>query len=278
MYPRRTVVQVWTQRFSNFARTADQGFVGLGDMIRGTMAVWILAQDHADLDVEIDMQHHPVSRWLASSASPGAMYGGYVKRCGAVTRFVEGHDLEQYLAYAEPVSLITTNSMFDETRITGHAKAYMRAILEPSAEMEAYMAATGAPAPKTYGVVHCRVGDAGMMAAAAAAAADQTSAPGRDTDLDEWMEWIKDRAEPGDVVLSDSHRLKARVRAEMPELRTTQTVPAHLGIETDAAAVRDTLADFYVAARARRIRSRSVYTWQSGFMYWAHTVYDVPYE
>jgi hypothetical protein len=271
MYPRRTVVQVWTQTFANIVRTADYGYLGLGDMIRGTMAVLALAQDRADLDVEVDLQHHPVSRWLAAPASPGARFGGYVKRFGAATRFVFGQELDAYLAAPEaeadaaPVSLITTNAQFDETRITPYLKAYMRLLFEPSKEMEAYMAAQGAPTPNTYNVVHCRVGDAGM------APAD----PADPRNLDEWMDWIKANAEPGDVVLSDSSRLKARVRAEMPGLRTTPAAPVHLGIETDAAAVRDTLADFFVAARAKRICTRSAYPWQSGFMYWAHKVYDV---
>jgi hypothetical protein len=56
----------------------------------------------------------------------------------------------------------------------------------------------------------------------------------------------------------------------LPHLTVLQTEVCHVGIVgAEPAKVRDTLAEFFIAAQAKKIHTMSVYDWPSGFVQWA---------
>ena len=75
--------------------------------------------------------------------------------------------------------------------------------------------------------------------------------------------------------MSDSLSLKMN-REVLNEINVIETIPVHLGRSTDHNSIKDTLIDFFILTTASKIKTYTSYEWISGFVYWAHKIYDIP--
>jgi hypothetical protein len=56
------------------------------------------------------------------------------------------------------------------------------------------------------------------------------------------------------------------------------TRTAHFGYQKRPTEIMETLFELFLIMDAKRIKTYSVYTWISGFVYWIHKIYDIPLE
>jgi hypothetical protein len=80
-----------------------------------------------------------------------------------------------------------------------------------------------------------------------------------------------------DILLSDSEYFKKYVKKNI-DINMFGTKTVHFGYQNRPSEIMDTLFEFFLLMNARKIKTYSVYTWISGFVYWVHKIYDVPLE
>jgi hypothetical protein len=268
IYSPRVVVHAWTQTPASAPLRADgsPSFFGLGDLVRGTAALWAVSRKNK-YQYFTDIRHHPVSRWLRvpGAEQPFSAYVARLAAAGAVP-FAAATTLASHLASpATPKDIVVlmTNEFYPDRTVSPECAAFLRRLIQPNDELEARIAelapdATAYAAP--YAVWHCRMGDEAIDGAPDPAAAAAC------------MGWLAGAAAE-DIVLSDSAEFKRSVKAALPHLTILPTEGCHVGIVgADPAKVRDTLAEFFIAARAKAVHTKSVYDWPSGFMQWAAVI------
>ncbi len=52
------------------------------------------------------------------------------------------------------------------------------------------------------------------------------------------------------------------------------TIPAHLGDHNHCDLIKDTLFEFFLVTKCKKIRTYSNNGWVSGFVYWIHKIYE----
>jgi hypothetical protein len=120
-------------------------------------------------------------------------------------------------------------------------------------------------APKTYDVLHIRLGDG----------------DGEQSRVDDMVKYVRERLPQiltSTVILCDSIDLKRFIRSQIsnPNVIVTDSKICHTGLASDLESIRDTLKDFHIACNASRITSLTVYHWVSGFVKAPSVIYDVP--
>ena len=65
----KTIVQVWTHHCYNMPQTSDSNYWGLGDVLRGTIQLYILSKKMG-FKLYVDTSLHPVSKYLEPSENP----------------------------------------------------------------------------------------------------------------------------------------------------------------------------------------------------------------
>ena len=83
--------------------------------------------------------------------------------------------------------------------------------------------------------------------------------------------------ENSDILLSDSEHFKKYVEKNV-DIHMFNTRTVHFGYQKRPSEMMDTLFEFFLLMNAKKIKTYSVYTWISGFVYWIHKIYDVPLE
>jgi hypothetical protein len=63
LFDRKTVLLVWKGQYSNYPRTKDGFFWGIGDMLRGAIGLFKLSKKY-DFDIIVDKSLHPISKVL----------------------------------------------------------------------------------------------------------------------------------------------------------------------------------------------------------------------
>jgi hypothetical protein len=103
------------------------------------------------------------------------------------------------------------------------------------------------------------------------------------TNINDAVTIIKRHAGPRDILLSNSHRFKERVKS-LPgtTIAMFNTRPLHSGelstmfSDNVTDSFKETLYEFFVLGHASTIKTYSVYDWVSGFVKFAGLICDVP--
>ena len=86
---------------------------------------------------------------------------------------------------------------------------------------------------------------------------------------------IQDNKSSNTLLISDSASIKKCPEA-IDGLYVTNSIPKHTGRCKDSDSIKDTLVDFLLVSRSTNIKTYSCYSWVSGFIYWAHIIYNIP--
>jgi hypothetical protein len=149
-------------------------------------------------------------------------------------------------------------------------KAFVKSAVRPNEELLANIKAA-LPIDGDFEVVHIRSGDLYAFNAKVGETFERSTHELL-TRL-AVIETIKRSTDLPIIVMSDSYELKYEV-CSMFGLIPTQTVPSHCALEETNS--RDTLIDYFILSRAKRIHQFSVHHWGSGFSDTINWVYDIP--
>jgi hypothetical protein len=282
------VVNVYQTQFIDFKAS------GLGDYLRGCISMLQLLKTlkrHTGSDVafDMDLRNHPMSKFLTCDESlerPAnyATLGNF-----HVDSLIVEHD-ENDIAYQHIVrevvryfNKIQQPTFFTHcckeniyTDVLETEKALIRSKLQPSAELESYIASslTQLGVTGAYSVLHVRMDDA-VCFPHAVGSSQATLNDQLMTDLVVAVR-AKVDADKTYVLISTNTAVKEALTGA--NIRSLPTAVCHIGqnqTPTDEQ-LRDTLLDFFLMSRASEITGFSTYK-RTGFSLECARIYNVPY-
>lgn len=257
----KTIIQVWTHHCYNMPQTGDSNYWGLGDVLRGTIQLYILSKKMG-FKLYVDTSLHPVSKYLEPSENP---FSAFIQGNKDKIRMVPANeDLEaQINRLSEDISFFFTNAHING-EIDDDCKRFIKNILRPNDTLRKEIKKT--VKSDSYNIMHFRLGDDELVH-------NIKNIPAYTQN--KVLNLIKANKSINDILMSDSLSLKMN-REVLNEINVIETIPVHLGRSTDHNSIKDTLIDFFILTTASKIKTYTSYEWISGFVYWAHKIYDIP--
>jgi hypothetical protein len=258
----KTVIMVWTPTYHQ----------GLGDVLRGTIFLHQMSVKHGFKFI-VDIQLHPISQHLIIRAHD---HMEYVRENANEIQIMDQFTPLFHPIYTASLSnpeplLICTNAYCDDN-ISMECKQFMKTLLTPNERFTNYMheqnALHNVLAP--YSILHIRLSDDEFSELEINADSIST--------MNDATQIVMVHAEPSDILLSNSFRLKQHLKSENVNVTTLTTRPVHFrSVSTfdEADSFKETLYEFFILTEASKIKTHSVYGWISGFVKFAGLIYDV---
>ena len=263
IYQKKTVIHTWTQKVVNMTKTKTENFWGLGDIIRGTIKLYQLSKK-MDFELIVDIQHHPISRFLKCT---NTKYPDLIRNHKDNINFVLPGKVEEYIKSSKyDVVIFLTNDLCDENDIDDECKEFIRKIFTPNSFFEEYISVKKTElCINEYNIIHYRLGDQELIH------------KNNSQSLLEYFNHLQKNKEDNDLLISDSESFKNYVK-QNTKIDLFNTNTAHLGYEQNPSKTMDTLFELFLIIDAKKIKTYSIYSWISGFVYWIHKIYDIPLE
>lgn len=253
------VVQLWTQTVDNMHQTEFQNRWGFGDLLRGTNNLYSICKE-LSIDFDLDYRYHPIHRILLNKDD------GISKKSSSPLNFINfksKKDLKNYLIRSNEIKIeLVTNgygawnlSHINSFRNFIHPKLLLNEFRQLEAEKRL-------PVPKTYKVIHVRMGD------------DHLIGGGNEIDS-KTLDLISNNLDRDTYLITDSPALKRYVQNTI-SVKTLSEYPVHLGLSNSVESIFNTYLEFMLMAGATEIKTLSVYSWVSGFAMAASMTFDVP--
>lgn len=238
---------------------------GLGDYLRGSIALAIMAKEHG-FDLRLDLSRHPARAFLRGG-------GPTEPPAPAVEEFLDTRahlvlDRLAQLKDGDSVALLT-NFLPRQEQITPAVRQLIREqfCVDASIDRDAGRLIESTVG-QDFAIMHVRVADE-QFDAQNIEFRRLNRYIGR-TLLPQWGKRV--------LVLSNNTELKKSLAARFG-LPLIDTAAVHMGKgDGPASNLRDTLVDYALISKASAVYSYSVYTWKSGFSRWCACLHDVPFE
>jgi hypothetical protein len=265
LYDKKIVIHTWTQNVKNLQQTEIEHFWGLGDLIRGAVKLFQLSKK-MNFELIIDIQHHPISKFLKCT---NTKYKDLVNKNANNIEFVMPGEVEKYIESNEnDIIMFLTNDLCDESDIDDECKEFIKNIFTPTDFFKEYISIKMSDIKtieNDYNIIHFRLGDEELV---------RQNASQYDNEI---LDKLMQNKEDGDILMSDSEYFKKYVQKNI-DMNMFDTRTVHFGYQKRPSIMMDTLFEFFMLMNAKKIKTYSVYSWISGFVYWVHKIYDVPLE
>lgn len=180
-----------------------------------------------------------------------------------VTNFIDNNN-------SNVILMCTTFGLYvyENPVICSELRQFISTVLMPTNEFQKYIDANFEKIPsKPYSIIHYRLGDDEMVynndkKHTNTLYASHVLANKRDTD----------------ILLSDSNSLKKAILEQNGNIFMFNEPICHIGVSTDKSMIRQTLLEFFIIMKATSVKSYSYYFWQSGFVKFICTIYNIPLE
>lgn len=259
----KTIIQVWTHKLYN-----ANNYLGLGDIIRGTIKLHQLSKK-LGFKLLVDIQLHPVSAYLKPQIHE---YNKLIKDNENNIRFVEMYCSEEYiLQQKNDVIFFITNDGWKtiEEPLSEECKKFMKDILTPNLMFQQYFIEKKKIIPyEKYNILHYRLGDETLV--------ENINNIDNINVRINLIDNVNKYKESNDVFISDNIIFKNIIKNNQKSLFMFNILPAHIGYHNDDNLIKDSLFEFFIITQSVKIKTYSVYCWISGFVYWAHLIYDIP--
>ena len=260
----KTIILVWATKFNNITIDSVNGFFGLGDVVRGTMSMFQLSKKY-NFRLIVDIQLHPISKFLKFNNNE---YSELIKKNKDNIPFFYPEEIETFVKNDQrDVNFLFTNNHLIEP-ITKECKDFIKNILLPNDEFANYIQKflKNENINLSYNILHFRLGDSLLVRN------DNSS----DSEFNKFIDIMNKNKEDQDILISDSDQFKEYIKSQSYNIFFFNTKTAHLGYEQHGNDIRDTLMEFFITTKAKKIKTFSVYSHLSGFVNIVHQVYDVP--
>ena len=247
---KKTVILVISQNVKGMG-----GYWGLGDIIRGMISVYQIAEKY-NYKYIIDIQLHPISKYIKYNEHE---YSQLIRDNKDNIYFQS--DPENYIKNSTSnVIYFNTNKQINYSiEITDECKNYIKNVLTPTIELSEYIKSI--KLQRSYNIIHYRIGD------------DDT-VENKETDMVEFIDNFNKNKEIDDILMSDSTKFKNKIK-EISDIYLFDFEIGHLGVETDNIKIKNTLAEFFIMAGAKKIKTYSTYSWISNFVEMISKLYNI---
>jgi len=282
------VVNVYQTQFIDFRAS------GLGDYLRGCISMLQLLRTlkrHTGKDVafDMDLRNHPMSKFLScdESLERPANYAvlGNFHVDSLMVEYDENdiayqHIVREVVRYFNKVQQSTffTHCCKENiyTEVLESEKALIRSKLQPSAELETYIASSLAQlgVSGAYSVLHVRMDDAVCFPHAVGS----SQATLNDQLMQDLEAAVRSKVDANKTYILISTNTAVKDALTGGNIRSIPTAVCHIGQNqspTDEQ-LRDTLLDFFLMSRAAEIAGFSTYQ-RTGFSLECSTIYNIPY-
>jgi hypothetical protein len=275
---KKTVIHVFTNNCCNIKYNSNDtsSYWGLGDLIRGTIKLYQYSEI-MKFNYYVDISLHPIARYLINPNHP---YQQLVQdnKDNIEYYYIDKlkNSLKNKLKNYDDVILLTTNDRIVETLpITDECKEFILKIFTPKPEFRIYFDNYVNNILKLnpeYGICHFRLGDDFLIKY-------ENNVINFESFLNKYITNNYISVE-NDILLTDNKLLKKYI-LDNNIMIIPNTKIKHLGLdsteyETEDDGTRDTLVDFFLLLNSKGIKTYTVYSWVSGFVFWASVLKDIP--
>lgn len=257
----KTVIQVWTHKVTNYKPTQYHARWGLGDIVRGTIALYQICKKHG-FNFICDIQLHPISLHLQTKKHEHSDM--VLESKDNIIFFAKNAELEKHILHNNnSVILLMTNAQITEA-ISQDCKDFLKDVLQPKDDIskcvdDIYHEYISNP---KFNIMHYRT--AGLFG-------DQIQTH-KKKNINELLSHIRKNVEKDDILITDSFELK---KVSKDIIKSLNTKIAHLGYDVDSETIKDTLLDFFIMTKAQKIKYHPK-NGPSGFIKIINQIYDVP--
>ena len=118
---KKTVIQVFTQSVNNLKTDDVNNFWGIGDIIRGTIALFQLSKKH-NFRLIVDIQLHPISQYFKYNTHE---YSEFIRKNKNNVSFIYPDQVENHILNSnDNIVYFLTNDFFHE-EITNECKEFI---------------------------------------------------------------------------------------------------------------------------------------------------------
>jgi hypothetical protein len=251
MISQKTVICVVSQNVKGMS-----GYWGLGDILRGLISTYYITKK-LGCHYIIDIQLHPISKFLKNNDHPYSELI-YDNRDNI---YYQGNPEEYIRNNNSDIIFFNTNADGDNL-MTDDCKKFIINIFTPNEELSKYILSITNNIPyNPYDILHYRLGDADFV-------------DNRKIDMKIFIDNFLMNKKDNDILMSDSKKFKKIMKGKSNVYICDFDV-GHIGVEKDDTKIKNTLCEFFIITRARKIKTYSVYPWVSGFMLYTSKLYDI---
>jgi hypothetical protein len=264
----KTIIHVWTHTFNinkdnleKFNTLNEKEFYfGLGDLIRSTIKLFVLSKK-MNFNLYVDLQLHPIADFLDIPFNP--LSENVLKNkdnidyvCyGGVEDYINSHKDNE-------IMYILTNDFY-HGEISKNEQDYIKTILKPNTKFQNYIDLVLAKIPfDNFNIFHLRIGD------------DFFHNKQSNISVSELISFVRTTKDKNDILITDSEVLKKEIFLN-EKIYTLNTYICHLGIETNKDKIRDTLLEFFLISKSKKIKTLCKIHQVSGFVKWVSLVYGI---
>jgi hypothetical protein len=253
----RVVVQVWTQDCINAPQTDTENFWGIGDFLRGTVQLYMLSKK-LGFHFYVDISLHPMSKYLIPVENP---YRSVIQENKNRIQLLPSNlDLEKLIStFQDGLYFFFTNAHCTYP-ISTECQEFIKNMLVPIPSLEHELSMFPF---KKYEIMHLRLGDKELLNNGTAVISQ------------ELVNMVQKNTGENTILISDSLSVKENADI-LKYVYITNTKPKHTGKCSDSDSMKDTLIEFLLITRSSCIKTYSCYSWRSGFVDWAHKIYNIP--
>jgi hypothetical protein len=263
-----TIIQVWTQNAKRlYPDDPDYiTFVGLGDLIRGSIGLYRLSK-RLGCDFIVDFSLHPISNFLQVKKHK---YSNLI----AKQETIYAIDWNRVMPYIydkfqnDDYAIFATNGCLDlyDEPSTDDLQKFIKDILIPNDNFKKYIDEQFNKLPyKNYNIMHFRLGDKEFF---------------RNEGIEKYNQVLKiiekeNNNSDNTILLSDSIIFKHLVK-HCTDIFMYMDNIGHIGAHKDLNAIKFTLFEFLLLIKADSIKTYTIYPWTSGFVKIANYIYNIP--
>ena len=251
----KELIITWSQTPCPLARWS---YWGLGDMLRGTLALYRLAKKRG-YKITVDTHLHPLSNFMIQSKSEHSEFIDKTQQ--KIHMFHRSTDLECEIDCAD---WLQNNKLFCmcnhgntqiDQLITPKEQEFLKGIIEPTLDVQTEINQLISNLPEHYTILNVRFSDERMK-----------TNPQRFN-----FRKFKFTKKITDLLISNSLPFKKQMNVPF-----TNRESGHIGYEQNLERIKNAFIDFHIMANSKEIRTYSEYPWISGYALWASKIYDVP--
>ena len=260
----KTVIHVYKNSYSNVETSDNGNYHGIGDFLRSSLGMYNLSKKYK-FNLIVDYSLHPVSEFLNIKDHE---YNSIIDTNKDNIKIMQGDKQIMDFIFNNNDNIIILSAWLGlevyNTPISDDAKTFMKDLLIPSKIMEEYIDSKLKIIPhKKYTIIHYRLGDDEIV---------------KNIKRDYKLDHIKSKIETNNILISDSMTFKETVKKNIPEIFMFDDNICHLGRINKEDSIQHTLFELLLMSESLKIKSYSVYSWESGFAKMISVIYNIPLE
>ena len=263
-YKGKTFISTWVQN--------SEPYIGLGDIIRGTLLLYQLSKQ-LQFKLIVDISQHPVSKFLKYDSNhphkkllEEAQYNiPYIGlQHSEVLNFLRTQFTNRDVIWG--LTNATTPNFWDTVSyIEKDEEQFLQKIFVPTPQLEKQIQTYLNRIPKSFVALHYRIGDHDIINKATNSVNEEKA-----------VQHVQKQLKPNTVFFSDSQILKNVVRKHFKDVIVFDHEIGHIGVETNDQKICNTLIEFFILSKAQHIHTINHYDWISNFTNIIHKIYHIP--